>query len=426
MGRFWQPFKQIINNSGLMNRLNREELEENIGEARSLITEELTRTRDGFEGVGGSRATADPGKKTAMEDGMDLSALKEDYPSLSKYSDQFLKATPLETLLKLTATKLKMSEIEKGRGAEERLTANRSKLAGTQTKVVEGTDNRWDKLHPARFLPGAACSAAKSWLAAREVIGETGVVPISTYDMGAVGLAGYVTARGWLEIHNPASTSISIKMFNINNCGTRTTGLKGKTEEENVGIEDLGELKLAVRAAREAMNFAMPWNRSIAALDGFFHMTNFCHTDLVGLEKPGLLLSQFIDYILWENANKWRGQEPFLSAGDIKTYWAAFFSGRPQAHLQKAKVEQAKPPWQQRQQSSSWGRGGGPNFTTFGGKGFFDDICGLWNMGRCLKAPGTCLTSKGVPLRHVCNYRQNMMDPTVVCAKDHARTSFHK
>jgi hypothetical protein len=42
--------------------------------------------------------------------------------------------------------------------------------------------------------------------------------PIGNYDMGALGLAGYVSARGWAEIHNPASTKLSIKLFNINNC----------------------------------------------------------------------------------------------------------------------------------------------------------------------------------------------------------------
>jgi hypothetical protein len=30
------------------------------------------------------------------------------------------------------------------------------------------------------------------------------------------------------------------------------------------------------------------------------------------------LLCQFVDYILLENANKWRDCEPFLSSGDLK------------------------------------------------------------------------------------------------------------
>jgi hypothetical protein len=50
---------------------------------------------------------------------------------------------------------------------------------------VAGQDNRWDVLHPARFLPGASCSAKAIWLAAREVLGNTGHQALSSYDMGA-------------------------------------------------------------------------------------------------------------------------------------------------------------------------------------------------------------------------------------------------
>ncbi len=62
------------------------------------------------------------------------------------------------------------------------------------------------------------------WLAAREIIGLTGYPPISTYDMGAVGLAGYVLAEGWVHITNPASPKLSVKMFNISNMTTRLLG----------------------------------------------------------------------------------------------------------------------------------------------------------------------------------------------------------
>jgi hypothetical protein len=398
-------------------------------EARDLIAEETVRTRAGFH-QGQRQSCPDPGKNQSEVEEGDLASLKEDYPSLCKYSDNFLRSTPLETLLKLTSTKMKIKEMEKNRAVEDKLTHNRAMLGATKTLVKEGIDNRIDDIHPARFLPGAAISAGKMWLKAREVLGPEGMVPIATYDMGAIGLAGYVTSRGWHEIHNPASTSLTIKLFNINNCGNKTSGLKqaakaAVSDEEYTGIEDLGELKLAVRAAREAMSYVMPWNKSIAALEGFLLKTDYCKADLQGLERPGLILSQFIDYCLGENTNRWRGQEEFLKAGDLPAVWASYFGGRPQAQMQKLK--DAKSNWQ----ANSFRKPGffgqnNSNFTQLGRGNFFDDICGQWNMGRCLKAPGTCMTSRGVPLRHVCNYRPNLADPTNVCGRDHTRHSFHK
>jgi hypothetical protein len=46
------------------------------------------------------------------------------------------------------------------------------------------------------FFQGAACSAQKVWLRAREDIGPDGTVPVTTYDMCTIGLEGHVTSRG--------------------------------------------------------------------------------------------------------------------------------------------------------------------------------------------------------------------------------------
>ncbi len=47
----------------------------------------------------------------------------------------------------------------------------------SKSKVEAREDNRLDILHAARFLPGMACSAAKMWLMARDVIGPNGIPP---------------------------------------------------------------------------------------------------------------------------------------------------------------------------------------------------------------------------------------------------------
>jgi hypothetical protein len=49
------------------------------------------------------------------------------------------------------------------------------------------------------------------------VIGLTGHPPLSNYDLTAVGNGRFVTRKGWIELGNPASVKISLKLFNINN-----------------------------------------------------------------------------------------------------------------------------------------------------------------------------------------------------------------
>jgi hypothetical protein len=54
------------------------------------------------------------------------------------------------------------------------------------------------------------------------------------------------------------------------------------------------------------------------------------------------------------------------------------------------------------------------------------DICHPWNVGKCVKMPGSCVSSRGVPLRHMCDWR-DINNPTApVCGQDHQRALFHQ
>jgi hypothetical protein len=66
---------------------------------------------------------------------------------------------------------------------------------------------------------------------------------------------------------------------------------------------EVGELQLALRTLRTAASFIAPWNMSFTALENFLINSKFCREDLQGVDKPAALLSQFIDYVLMENAN---------------------------------------------------------------------------------------------------------------------------
>ena len=401
-----------------------------MNEAARFLNDENSRSR--------SNPTADPGSlqtgHQAILNISQLSSLRKRHTFLNEYSDELIISTPIDTLLKLESTSIKLKNLEKAKDIDDKLTSNRDSLPDTAIQIEQGTDNRWDKLHNSRFLPGMGGSAVKTWLKAREVMGRGGHAPIATYDMGSVGLAGFVTPKGWMEIHDPGSSNLSLRQFSINNCGKRTTTKSGDNmDDEMTDVIEVGEFKCALRVLREAMTFVHPWNKSVAALEGFLIQTNYCSTDLAGLEKQATILSQFVDYVLRENSNRWRGQDSFLTIGDLKGTWESFFGGRPQSILAKTKS-------QGNHNTGGVGGGGGGNtqrqgqFQGVSGQGrvnvpsgfWKDDICVMWNIGKCLKPPGHCFTRGGKQLRHVCNHRPDPARPAVACAANHSAYFYHK
>jgi hypothetical protein len=209
-----------------------------------------------------------PFSQSQAIDSSDIASLRKKFIFLKDFSDDFIQKTPLEVLLKTETTHLKIKEFEKNKAAGDRLSNNRDALSETFVSIQQGVDNRWDRLHDSRFLPGACCSANALWLRARDVIGSNPHAPVATYDMQSIGLGGFISKRGWIEIHNVGSDAISIKMFNINNCSSKVSS-KTEAGDDFKEVSDLGEFKLALRVLREAMSFVHPWNKSIVALDGF-------------------------------------------------------------------------------------------------------------------------------------------------------------
>jgi hypothetical protein len=199
-------------------------------------------------------------------------------------------------------------------------------------------------------------------------------------------------------------------MFSINNCTAKIGRSSAADNADTAGddIQDLGEFKLALRTLRTAASFVQPWNHSFLAIEGFMMQTQFCVADPAGLEKRAALLTQFVDYCIGQNADRWRDREPFINTGELKNTWAAFFGARPQAAL-NIKAKANKKGAAKGLQTRKW-----------------LDICFPWNAGNCLKAPGDCKSTKGTTLRHVCNYVPDRSKPDVVCGKDHTRASFHK
>jgi hypothetical protein len=296
--------------------------------------------------------------------------------------------------------------------------------------------------------------AKKQWLFAREIWGLEGVEPLSTYDMGAAGLQGCVTAKGWHELGNPGSMSLCLKQFSPTNIGSSSGYSKrfsladGETAI-NVGddlkeIADMESFDLAMRALCHAARMAMHWNYSFAALDGFLRSSKYGQVELAGCTNKVAELVNFVNHVLGLNAQNWIAKEPFLSAPDLKGEFAMWVQSRPSIPStlaagapQTASGSGSGKPWGKyipgkgnytqstgnytQGQGSGWSsrggaksggyqkntgqRGGGRNVTGGSGQSNMSRIiCRDWNLGHCNKHFSACTVQpSGAKAWHICN-----------------------
>ena len=210
-------------------------------------------------------------------------------PQLKKVPEAFLKKLPLNAMFQLNNALAEEVKTTEKLGVNSKLAKNVKMLIRCPVQVEKGQDNSRDILHPARFLGGASSALVEQWSAARQVIGEEGVVPLGSYDLDAVGCGGSVTPKGWMELHNPASQELKLKWFHLPNVAN--SNLSSKKPEGDDGTEsvkeiaDLDSFKIALNTAREAMASALPCNRSIWAVVGFMMNSNYLQEDLGGNPK---------------------------------------------------------------------------------------------------------------------------------------------
>ena len=369
-----------------------------------------------------------------------LPILRDHFPHLSSLPDSFFLSTPMEVLTKMESNAMKKLSLEKGKNLEDKILANQDAMAPLQVK--EGFCNRREALHPARFLPAPICSAQELWLQAREVIGPSGIPPVANYDLAAVGLSGYVTTRGWVEIHNPGSSSMALKLFsmaNVNNkvSATRRISLANNEDTLEVGdsmkeVCDLQEFQRALRAAREAMAFALPWNHSIAALEGYLASSNFMAKPLGGGANRVNVLTNFVDHVFAMNGDRWRNRQGFLTVLELGSLWSIWSAGRVEADKENSAPNSSKG---QGGNKSSKGSKGPPQGGKQGGSqsqpprakpaastNQASDICRRYNYGICPNPDNNC-SAAGVKLRHSCNF----VDPATnaKCHQAHVRIRHH-
>ena len=418
--------------------MGEEWLQANTASASNFMREEQARTKGGQEGLGdlsfgrhhaypqaaamfGHQATAwnpDPvpsGSSDLVLTEEEFQDLVNRLPALRTMKESLLMRMSYMALLQLNDALAKETKVSKKREDVSKLTHNRNELLLHPLEVAAGVDDRINKIHPARLMGGVACSAQTLWLKAREILGEEGVVPLGCYDMEAIGYSGSVTPKGWLAIHNPASEEMSLKLFHLSNVagsgvGTKKLSLLDGEMAINVGdslkeVTDMEDFKAALATATEAMAWACPWNKSVAALQGFLRTTNFCSKDLANIPKRVALLMDFTDHVFQRNALNWHNFQGFLTADELSNVWTTWVLRRPASFLGHGSG----------QGSSGQGGHGHQGRKDHGhkkeakqqpkkDKGAKSDLCRRYNSpAGCPNAAGDCKTFYGFKLRHACS-----------------------
>jgi len=346
-----------------------------------------------------------PGATEGMGEWMKLR-----FPALRNLPDDMVDKLPLPTLLQLNEALVRDQKNSKKLDPEAKLALNAEECIKTPLEIAAGKDDRRDILHSARFLGGYTCSHQTAWLKAREVIGLEGIPALGGYDMDAIGCGGAVSPRGWLELHNPASTNLNLKMFHISNVtgsgtGVRRLTLSGKEEGLVIGdspreIVDMEEFRNAMTTLREAMAMVLWWNKTISAIQGFLNISNYCKRDLDGRSNRAAILTSFVNYVLGRNALNWQNKQPFLATNDLLHVWATWFGQQPASALASSSSGSKKEqPRKDRDREKN-------------------DLCRRYNNGNCPTKGKECKTFYGVRLRHLCNAR---LSSGQLCEKDHPR-----
>jgi len=110
--------------------MEEDDLESTTHEAMALLKDEQARA--GGNGIYLGSITSNP---TLSNE--DLESLRKRLPFLADFSDEFIRSRPMESILKIETTSLKIRQMEQSRDHEDRLASNKNALESSMTSVAE-------------------------------------------------------------------------------------------------------------------------------------------------------------------------------------------------------------------------------------------------------------------------------------------------
>lgn len=111
--------------------LGDQEDEDEEAAAMQRLDEEARRSRAGTsQEQGGSTSNPDPGRSSRLGkmDSKDVASIRKKFPFLNEFTDNFVSNTPLDILLKMESTAIKIQDFEKNKLSATKLTDNRNVL----------------------------------------------------------------------------------------------------------------------------------------------------------------------------------------------------------------------------------------------------------------------------------------------------------
>lgn len=241
------------------------------------------------------------------------------------------------------------------------------------------------------------CQYQADWLHARAVIGPVGLLPLPQYHTDTLGLQDQLSEGVWMELHNPGSKVLSIRMLSP----AALAAAEGQSQPGLHEFTSFQDIKMAVATLRCALQVVMPWNLTVAALDMFLTSINYGENLLANRSNQFSFLAQFIDEVLQTNGDRWLTSRPFLSFQDISNRWVADITRR-------------LPPTAQARGRPRKGAGARPRLPWY--------VCKNFNGGKCDQQElvgHVAPWNDSLALRHICSLY--LPDQGRYCLKRHAR-----
>ena len=341
----------------------------------------------------------------------EIAFLKSTFPWCEAMPESMLKKFSMVQLCS-TQNKINASASDNSRKGVDQTLLSTIKLLSKPTLVLEHQDDSKGILSPVRFDRHPRGSVDSLILQARQVCPPTGLPACDDYDLEYYGLDQSITSRGWLEIHNPASLNITIKMFSQRNYSVSSVNSARISLLENgdaVGlsenlkeIESLRELKLSLHAYRMALKMAMPWNPSADSLLIFLDIHEYMVSEL--LVDQTKIITEFVNFVLQRNAKLWKSSQPPLSVLALEATWIHFQALRSNSTI-AAISQQDRFRFHSTQLRSD--NGFSASSATDGSTQKYSNFCKRYNELRCpSQKSSSCsliIRNKSIVLRHACS-----------------------